>query len=765
MLVSLLAVQLLGGALQTNAAMPDHAVDADPDPLGITVSGGVSLGTWEAGFIYLYLEALKIKPEAQVRVVTGASAGSANALITAISSCRLPEPFPMSSLGWKVWGPIGFKELFDRRRSTYESLFVRDALDASFERVHTVWREGLPTSCDVVVGTTVTRVQPREAKLQDGLSVPRVLETFTIRIQGRGPGKSPRLSNYVSPTSPMPQPLLPFVDDENDPVASDRNFLQLRSLIFASGAFPVAFSPQPISYCLSKSVAPGEALTAEAIACPAPQFVDLFVDGGVFDNNPLRLAWSVAEQSLRRTPEGRTYWADLLKPLPETGHPAVRYLYLDPDLTVFPTEKETSPNSKDNGFISKLFNFTNGFIESARARELLQLARERAGVSDRVHLAMSSLPKASEPLQAFAGFFETDFRRFDFYLGMYDAFAELANAGTWRKDPINLEMLLATSDEARREWSPFVCMLSMMRPRYASYQNICTGPELANFRVLLQTSIDRLYDACRPNQNRVSQGAGRYHHLCEDALQGHEPAAVPGQKQLAPQTRRRRSGEDDFDYFMRLLGAYGFHFVDLGLRPNESTYGAHALRQQLDDVVDEWASAQPSFADRTFARIAGRTALNLIDFSPPQVSGYFTLGTTLEAGVSFTPGRWKPRWLQLNGALTFNNLFTLITEPRPRFTANFTAGPEFHLSIISNAIAQPRLALRGGIQLGLADRFATQGCIDIDPRSCTQAIVEASAAVALFERLRVELVWQTYPRLYGHGTFSALQLGVGVHFY
>jgi hypothetical protein len=52
--------------------------------------------------------------------------------------------------------------------------------------------------------------------LQEGLSVPRVLEIFLTRIQGRGPGKPPRLSNEANPTSPMSVPLLPLVEDEGD---------------------------------------------------------------------------------------------------------------------------------------------------------------------------------------------------------------------------------------------------------------------------------------------------------------------------------------------------------------------------------------------------------------------------------------------------------------------------------------------------------------------------------------------------------------------
>ena len=125
----------LAAALASDVSQPS----ATPvEPIGVTVSGGVSLGSWEAGFMYLYLEGQKARPQSQVRIVTGASAGSANALVSAISSCRAPNPYPMQDPGWRVWGPVGFNQLFDRRRASEEALFVRDALDASFERVRAV---------------------------------------------------------------------------------------------------------------------------------------------------------------------------------------------------------------------------------------------------------------------------------------------------------------------------------------------------------------------------------------------------------------------------------------------------------------------------------------------------------------------------------------------------------------------------------------------------------------------------------------------------
>ncbi len=735
-------------------------------PLGLTVSGGVSLGTWESGFIYFFSEAAKLRPTAQLRVVTGASAGSANALIAAISSCQPSNPLPMSSLAWNVWGPVGFKELFDRQRSNADALFIRDELDRSFERVRGVWNQGLPTDCDVVFGATVTRVKPREVKLKEGLAVPRVLETFVVRIQGRGPGKAPKLSNYVSPDTPMPMPLLPFVDDSSDPVASDRNFSQLRSVLFASSAFPLAFAPSPIEYCLSKPVASGEQPTAKTVECLTPEFVDLFVDGGVFDNNPLRLAWMTADQHLRRNARGGSSWETMLEPSTHELRDDTHFIYLDPDSSNYPAESSASEEAAANGFLAKLFSLGGGLIDSARARELSLLAREQKGISERMELAPSNLPKASEPLSAFVGFFETEFRRFDFYLGMYDAFSEMSAKPDWKEAPVEFEPILAIGPEVRGEWAPFLCMVSMMEPQYAKYRSACDDPELIDFRILLQTSIDRLYDVCRPTKRKLSTGPDRYNHLCSEARRGGEPPAVPHVAQLPLAQRRRQTDEASFDYFMRLLGAYGFRFTDLGLPRGESHNGTLALRRELDAVVDAWATAQPTLADRVLARTVARAGLNSIHFSPPVFSTYAVLGTMLEGGASFAPFNRKARWLQVHSAVTLNYLFSAITDPKPRFAVNLTAGPEAHLSFISNTIFQPRVAVRGGVQLGVLDTFASTACVTSDPRGCTQPVVDLVLTLSLLERLRIELVWQTYPLLYAtQHSSSNLHLGVGAQFY
>lgn len=715
MRLCLAAVLLSGSAARAGADQP---------PLGITVSGGVSLGTWEAGALYLYGEALKLRPTRQVRVVTGASAGSMNALGVALSSCRAPNPYPQRDLGWRVWEPVGFEQLFDKKRATDEALFSRDAVEQAFEQVRTVWNEGLTEGCDIIFAATVTRVKPRQVKLQEGLTVPRALETFVVRIEGRGPGRPPKLSSFVHPASSVPVPLLPFGDDEK------KNFDLLRSVVFASGAFPLAFAPQAIEYCLQK---PPESV------CGAEHLVDLFLDGGVFDNQPLRVAWSIAEHE---------------------GMSDMQYAFFDPSSTVYPPEVDDADSDSTHGVLSRLFSMGGGMVESARARELVQLASEKADVATRVQLFRGNLPKAGEQLQHFIGFFEHDFRVFDFYAGMYDAFVELKDS------PFDFDALMSVDAEARAGWAPFMCLLSVVEPGYERYSGLCTAPEQENFRVLLQVSLDRLYATCR---QQTAPAMGRFHPQCANARLGRPPPHVPGVKVLPEARRERRTKEPAFDYFMRLLEQYDFEFEDLGLTRLHAGRGMLALRRELDGVVEAWVAAQPGLADRLLTKTAATAALNTLAYSPAELSAYFVVGTVAEMGVSVLPWRLLPQWLQVTGAMGLNYFFSLFTDRRPQFAVNLVAGPELRLSVLSNAYLQPRIAARAGVQLSVLDVVGTRSCDDaltLDKRSCTHALVEGLVGVTLLERLRVQVVFQTFPSLYrSGGAWFHVQFAVGFQFY
>src|SRR3954471_8662727 len=121
-------------------------------PASITISGGVSLGSYEAGLVYYVVEVMRLNPAAATpRMVTGASAGSVNGFMTILQSCGAAIPDPVDSLFWKAWIPLGLEKLYVKGQPAQKtSAFSRAAFDAPLDLIVRAWKAGLPTSCDAV---------------------------------------------------------------------------------------------------------------------------------------------------------------------------------------------------------------------------------------------------------------------------------------------------------------------------------------------------------------------------------------------------------------------------------------------------------------------------------------------------------------------------------------------------------------------------------------------------------------------------------------
>src|SRR5438105_11183147 len=107
------------------------AQSAQP-PASITISGGVSLGAYEAGLVYYVTEAMRLNPAAATpRIVTGASAGSVNGFMTILQSCGAEVTDPTASVLWNAWIPLGLEKLHVKGgQSEKTSAFSRSAFDA-----------------------------------------------------------------------------------------------------------------------------------------------------------------------------------------------------------------------------------------------------------------------------------------------------------------------------------------------------------------------------------------------------------------------------------------------------------------------------------------------------------------------------------------------------------------------------------------------------------------------------------------------------------
>ncbi|MEM8606597.1 MAG: patatin-like phospholipase family protein [Myxococcota bacterium] len=735
---------------EAQPSLPSPSEDAPPGgrEVALTISGGVSLGAYEAGYLYLTTQSMRhSRGRYNLRLVAGASAGSVNSVLAAMSFCRADNDDPTKDLGWSLWTGLGFDQLYDKKQVGPTNVFTRDALEGAVEKVRAVWNEGLPIDCDVVLGISATRLQSYPVELNDSLSLPRQEEKFTVRIQGRGPGVPATFSNYVRVDSGVPEALLPLHGD-----GRQEDFNAVRDLLFASSAFPVAFKPQQLDYCLT------DPLDASTWTCDAPTEREPFIDGGVFDNNPLRLAADVVEYGLVLGEGGRGVWSDIAKSeLPDLRpvYEDTLFAYLDTDTTAYP-QPSVMTEEDQSSTLSFVLSILGEFVSTARSKELYTLAEEKPELLRQLLVTHRNFPTISGLLGAFLGFFEQRFREFDYYLGMYDSYAEAGHRLEHIRDEATLFALLdalhpafATGDPSNlpESWKPFACMLGWYESSAARFRAACDGEDMRDFRILVQVSLDRLYSLCQ-HANQSSTYTSQEHFHCRQAAAGRRPPeVVEGASETA---FARREGESEFDFVMRLLTEYQFHFVDLGLDRDEAKYATTQIRRRLLSMATKLSNAQPTRFERAALLTAGRIAVNSVAYEPPQHWGYFTLGTGIELGGSVLPISLHRSYMRLNLAFQVGSLRTL-TDPSPAaITFSLVGGPELEMLWWTTQVIQPMLGVRAGYQFGTADRFTARPCTvgnsRDDARNCSQPVFQTYVALALIERIRTQFTFVWYPK-------------------
>ncbi|QSQ19473.1 patatin-like phospholipase family protein [Pyxidicoccus parkwayensis] len=743
-LASLLLISSVARA-DTSGAAP-LAPGPGTGAYSLTVSGGVALGAYEAGFLAYASASSRADSIERMRLLTGASAGSLNVLLGVLAICGEEAPGPTQSLFWDTWIPVGFERLFVPEDVTPLGAFSRAWLEAQSRRIEAAWNRGLSPTCDVVLGVSVTRVEPRLVHVAGGrLSLPRMEEKFALRIQGRGPGLPPRVTNYTAPGSTRREPML--VTNAQGEVA----FARVRDLVLASMAFPVAFPPKTLATCAAGATArPGVCLSTEAHAAD-------YIDGGIFDNTPLRLAVGLARDGLEPSPEGGpSRWRDAPEPGGRRSPTDVFFIFVDPDATEYPAAPESRGPRTKQELPRMLGEVASAFIDTARSKELALLLEEEPEIAQRLALPRRHFPVASAPLGAFLGFFETAFRSFDFYLGMYDARAMLAEseaAGHGRFVP----------PESQGEgWAPLWCMRAVYDGLPGAEAD-CAGEELADFRVLLQVSLDRLYALCRDAKAGPGPRGWRNAH-CERAAAGEAPPHVPGLVPMRWPDWRREAHESELAHTLRLLGGYGFHFRDLGAPPGRDDIALMHIRKAIGRAVQRLSEAQPGDGSRA-VEFAGKLLADSVAYSPPRTSLHLVVGPTLtELGLSLgTDAPRVPRGLRLAGALGMHGLQRVFSsgggEP---FALTVVAGPELRPSALQSALVQGRIALRAGWQFSTLSPPSDEDCGSAGVSSCSRPVVQGLLGVTFLERLRVQVVGEWYPPSSGHRGLWSIAPGLGV---
>ncbi len=360
MLVALLLVASgcpRGGTIRETSAPPATSVagpppatqpDDDIQPYALTISGGVSLGAYEAGLNWAVLELLSTATDRrmELRGVTGASAGSINALLTAMRWCQERGKDVEHNLFAETWRPIGLDDLMPADPDDYAISGAADAVPAdlvmsrkrAFKAILAVVGAELTTGtgyrdCDLKLGMTVTSKEKRSLEVNK-LTVGNQRFVVPFEVHGTPTG----IEFFVDTSIPnnarkdLVGNLLFLTPDHIVPVdgrPGEYRYVvdapRLMQVALASSAFPGAFGPVELDHCVPEAACPaqrwkpndrcaqlGRELRFDAVAGQCRQ---TFIDGGVFDNVPLGVAMAQLETGIDPAP------GDL-------RHRPLRYLYM-----------------------------------------------------------------------------------------------------------------------------------------------------------------------------------------------------------------------------------------------------------------------------------------------------------------------------------------------------------------------------------------------------------------------------------------------------
>jgi len=357
----------------------------------LVISGGVSLGAYEAGYNWALINMVKIEHEKgtivnpQLRSVAGASAGSINSLLSAMYWCQ-KEDVPLhnsvdDNLFYETWVNLGIEDLFVKGNDpdNKSSLFTQNGLRKKGTKIiEHLKRPIFKKDCEVPLGIAVTKAVPIVETIS-GINVKN--QNFSVPLTFKEKNGQGIVENRVLPPSTDFYISIPGIE-------KDRN--KLVNLLLASGAFPAAFQQVKLDYRYK-----------------GKNDSHYFVDGGLYDNVPLDLAIALDDR-------------------------ATTYFFMDPSNMrkeveqVDIAEKEERPV----GFITP--NLTPLFksFDIMQSMKLYEAINNNFRGDSNKTLVLSSRyhPITGQFLAHFGAFLDINFRVYDYYVGVYDAIYHIALA-------------------------------------------------------------------------------------------------------------------------------------------------------------------------------------------------------------------------------------------------------------------------------------------------------------------------------------------------
>jgi len=355
----------------------------------MVISGGVSLGAYEAGYNWAMIKMLSelrasgktVRPE--LRSVAGASAGSINALLSGMYWCQ-KESIPYKNnindnLFYETWVNLGMEDLLikGKSKSNRSTLFSRKVLAQKGKMIIKHLKEPIyRKNCSVPLGFSVTKAQPMIEEFQ-GIKIKN--QHFSVPLILKEKGGSLILQNKKMPPSSDFYISIPGIH---------KNISKVANVLFASSAFPGAFQQVKLRYTYQ-----------------GKNYSSYFIDGGAYDNIPLQLAI-------------------------ELNKKAKKFVFIDPSNMRKERNKEKREEKEQRplGFFTAnsmpLFNS----LEIFQSMKLYQAINKYFKNNPSYSLMLSSRyhPITGNFLEHFGAFLDHNFRVYDYYVGIYDAIYHLA---------------------------------------------------------------------------------------------------------------------------------------------------------------------------------------------------------------------------------------------------------------------------------------------------------------------------------------------------
>lgn len=378
-------VFLLVSLLISGANAKEKGID-----FSLVVSGGVSLGAYEAGYNWAIIKMLKdLKGrrtigDVKLKSVSGASAGSINSLLSAMYWCQKSSVHLKNSvddnLYYDTWVDLDIEDLIisGKDPNNKSSLFTQKPLEEKGESIIKHLNRAIyEKNCKVPLGISVTKVTPIVENIS-GLQVKN--QHFSVPLtfkehNGRGVVVNRTISDSKDFYISIPG------------IRSDKK--RLIKLLLASAAFPGAFKHTRLEYEYKKE-----------------RHSSYFMDGGLYDNIPVGLAMAL---------DRNTSTLLFISPGNMRKEAPTKSVYVEHDV-------------EPVGFLgSSLLPVFSSFdiMQSAKLYEAInQNFRDKR--DKRLLISSRYQPITGMYLQHFAAFFDRNFRLYDYHVGVYDAVYNLS---------------------------------------------------------------------------------------------------------------------------------------------------------------------------------------------------------------------------------------------------------------------------------------------------------------------------------------------------